>query len=67
LNEKHLHNVIRVNKNLFIISNIREFKLYDSKYNMIRVIYELSSIENKGFYLREKAILHQSVTYKHGH
>ena len=32
LNEPNLHNVIRINRELFMISNTREFKLYDSQY-----------------------------------
>ena len=30
LKEDHLHNVIRINRDLFMISNTREFKLYNS-------------------------------------
>ncbi len=30
LDEPHIHHLVRINRDLFIISNTREFKLYDS-------------------------------------
>ena len=58
LNEDHLHNVIRISRDLFMISNKREFKLYNSQYQMIKVVYELSCIEEEGVFKRDKVILY---------
>ena len=69
LNEPNLHNLIRINSQLFMISNTSEYKLYCSghgKYELVRVVKELSVVKDEisGEIVRDKAIMYQSIVFK---
>ena len=69
LNEPHLHNLIRINSQLFIISNTSEYKLYycgGESYELVRVVEELSFVKDaqSGKIVRDKAIMYKSIVFK---